>query len=288
MKVLKIIHNTRYTYGEPVFLETHYLKFRPLYRSYLKVNNFDLEVSPTPSGISERVDAEGNSTFQVWFSNLTGDLNVRVSIRVSVQQFNSMDFLVDPLILLNKPGSFYPHNLRHFIKPYTETEYSQKLKIFISEIITNMNGELIPSLATLLQELFENWEHQIVEDEEEPNAMICFDEKRGSCKDLAWMMMSMLRSAGLASRFVSGYAYNRDLDEGHELHAWVEVLLPGAGWIGMDPSSGLFTNECYIPVACSYDPANTMPVTGSFRGNQSNSSRMETDVKIEAILEEGS
>lgn len=79
----------------------------------------------------------------------------------------------------------------------------------------------------------------------------------------------MLRNLSIPSRFVSGYAFNPELKVDHELHAWVEVWVPGAGWIGLDPSAGLLTNANYIPVSSSYIPENTLPVQGNFRGSSS-------------------
>ncbi|MDZ7693721.1 MAG: transglutaminase family protein [Balneolaceae bacterium] len=119
--------------------------------------------------------------------------------------------------------------------------------------------KMVPFLSLMVQKIYDDWEYEKRYEDRELDAGKCFDQKKGSCKDLAWMLMMMLRGAGLATRFVSGYAYNPDVDFRHELHAWVEVLLPGAGWVGMDPSAGLFADENYVPVATSFDPALTMP-----------------------------
>ena len=92
----------------------------------------------------------------------------------------------------------------------------------------------------------------------------------------------MLRELGLAARFVSGYAFNPDLEEGHELHGWLEVFLPGAGWIGLDPSLGLLTDHHHIPLASHPDPLRTMPVQGIFSGQAT--SQLETRVDIKFLL----
>lgn len=94
------------------------------------------------------------------------------------------------------------------------------------------------------------------------------------------MLVHMLRNVGLASRFVSGYAFNPELTEGHELHAWVEVFLPGAGWVGLDPSLGLFSDNHYIPLAAGYSPELVAPVQGSFGGTASTDLKAEVWIKL--------
>lgn len=139
-------------------------------------------------------------------------------------------------------------------------------------------NELLTPVNEILHLINKNWSHTVryIEDIHKPSD--CFQRKDGSCRDLSWMMITMLRYLGIPARFVSGYAFNQELGEGHELHAWVEFMAPGAGWIGVDPSAGIFTNEAYIPVATNKDPKKTFPVSGSYRGNVS--SRLETEVKI--------
>jgi len=136
-------------------------------------------------------------------------------------------------------------------------------------------------LVLLLSKIHSKWEH-IVRHEEGIMALDdVFESKTGSCRDLSWMLMSMLRSIGLASRFVSGYAFNPELDAGHELHAWVEVFLPGASWVGMDPILGLLADSRYIPLAVSYDPKFASPVIGNYGG--ASQSHLTTDVVIEVL-----
>ena len=90
--------------------------------------------------------------------------------------------------------------------------------------------------------------------------------------------MAIFRQLKIPARFVSGYAFNPVLEDGHELHSWVEAWIPGAGWIGFDPVSGLLTNHFYIPVVSSFDPKYTLPVQGSYMGDAT--SKLETEVII--------
>jgi transglutaminase-like putative cysteine protease len=96
---------------------------------------------------------------------------------------------------------------------------------------------------------------------------ITFDLKKGSCRDLSWMQIQLLRHMGIAARFVSGYFFVESEHPKPELHAWVEVYLPGAGWVGFDPSNGMIAGSSHVPICSSSRYENTMPVTGSFRGD---------------------
>ena len=155
---------------------------------------------------------------------------------------------------------------------------SVEMQRFVREIYDSCSGQVINFLTSLLDKVAAKWGHEVRYEENILDPEDCFDRKNGSCRDLTWMLMHMLGHYHLPTRFVSGYAYNPELGEGHELHAWLEVHLPGAGWIGLDPSAGLFTTASYIPVSTSYHPKNTMPVVGSYRGEKR--ARLETSVSI--------
>lgn len=282
---LKIHHTTGYHYPEKVFLEPHYLNFKPLPRPYYRIEDFSLKVEPRPSGISERVNLEDNREFQVWMNELTDRLVIRAEILLNVGEgeYSPMNFILNPAQTVSPEGFKYPEGTpSEFLSPFLETssEYPP-LNSFIRAAFEKGEGDLIAGLFELLDQIYNYWEHKRVEEESELDADDCFQTKKGSCRDLAWMMITMLRMQGLASRFVSGYAFSEEMDEGHELHAWVEVYLPGAGWTGLDPSLGLFTNEYYIPVAASFDPSYTMPVIGAYRGGVKG--KMTTSLSIERL-----
>jgi transglutaminase-like putative cysteine protease len=152
---------------------------------------------------------------------------------------------------------------------------------FVKEIQKYTNNDITTFMSMLCGEINLNWQHQYSYMQQLMTPNDCFKSKAGSCRDLSWMMIQMFRCANIPARFVSGYAYNVELETDNELHAWVEAWIPGAGWIGLDPSSGLIATEHYIPVATSYHPKNTLPVQGTFRGNAQ--SKLTTQVNITSL-----
>lgn len=277
--ILQIVHTTHYEYECPVVLEAQYLKFKPLRRPYITPLDFELKIDPHPVKTTERLDAENNYFHQVWpTSETTQHFNIEAVIRLETEPFNPFDFLIDPNITPSQYDFYYSEKHSDYLAPYLECEAFEGLKDFTRQTIEDSDDKMVPFLSLLAQKVYDNWEHEKRDEEHPLDPDQCFQQKKGSCKDLAWMLMMMLRGQGIASRFVSGYSFNPELDQGHELHAWIEVLLPGAGWVGIDPSSGLLANEYYVPVATSFDPALTMPVEGTFRGSCESS--FDADVKI--------
>jgi hypothetical protein len=166
------------------------------------------------------------------------------------------------------------------IQPYIHREFTADLSEFTRSIGLKVDT-FLDFLVKLTAAIHAGWTHIIREEEDFWAADKTFESKKGSCRDLAWMQMNMLGSLGLASRFVSGYAFNPELASGHELHAWLQTYLPGAGWIGLDPSLGLLTNHFYVPLAYHPDPSKTLPVQGSYAGEAN--SKLETDVIISQV-----
>jgi transglutaminase-like putative cysteine protease len=268
---LNISHKTVYDYENPVELNTHSLFLKPLQRSYLNIESYKLDIFPSPVGLVERSSIEGNPFYQTWFSGLTDKLEINSSFEVSVNPFNPFSFIID-LEFINNINTdsvkyfYYDSKEEILLYPYLITSYDRYLHEFANNLFQGINGNLLGYFMAITAAVHSNWQHVIRVEENLWHPEETFQRKEGSCRDLSWMLIHMLRMQGLATRFVSGYAYNPELSKGHELHAWVEAYLPGAGWIGMDPSLGLFTDQNYIPLACSSDAQNTLPVHGNYAG----------------------
>ncbi len=268
---LKIKHFTQYSYTSAVFVEPQYLYMYPSQRPHITLLDYKLEVTPTPSGISIRQDSESNFYHQCWFNDLIDRVEIKMQMEVKVKHINPFDFLVE-----NKKSDYHNTPLEIYLRQ--EEKLNTHMISWLNEF-KNASGEnTIAFLSSLCTEINSEWDHTIRYEDHLLSPIECFTSKSGSCRDLSWLLIQLLRNSGFPARFVSGYANNPELEEGHELHAWVEVWLDGSGWLGIDPTAGLFTTEHYIPVATSYLPKSTLPVQGSYRGEAT--SNLSTEVKI--------
>lgn len=262
-----ITHETHYTFSKPIFLEPHILRFLPNGAYPNQVNEFTLQVSPQPTGISLQSDIEHNRIHFCWFDGLTDQLKIQTHLNISNQEINPFNFIFHPAETATIPFTYSSPQLK-LLHPCLQFEsVSMDLMNYVNGILQSNSHQTLPFLSALTNQIQNDF--QIKEREIGPpfTADETFTKKIASCRDLAWMQIQVLRKLGLAARFVSGYYYVEAEIPEYELHAWLEVFIPGAGWIAMDPSAGLFVSSNYIPTAASADFNNTYPVTGSIRGD---------------------
>jgi hypothetical protein len=253
--IFHIVHHTSYIFDGEVFLEPHHLYFHPSARSHMKVNSFDIEINPSPSGLAQRLDAENNIYHQCWFNHQVKQLDIKIEMTVETWEVNPFNFLVEESYLRDHTPS-----LQIFL---TKQHLSIDQKDWLAQMQNLAGDDLVTFITFLNKEIFAAWEHQGNHSTKIISPSECFALKKGSCRDLAWMLVQLLRNVQIPARFVSGYTFNTSLEVDHELHAWAEAWLPGAGWIGLDPTAGLLTTNNYIPVSTSYIPENTLPVQGN-------------------------
>ncbi|MFY0689315.1 MAG: transglutaminase family protein [Cyclobacteriaceae bacterium] len=275
--ILSIRHLSTYTYAESVFPEPHYLNFYPQQREHLDLKDFQIRIDPSPEGLSVRINSENNLQHQCWFNRSIDEMKIAVEMKVESSAFNPFSFFIEAdeelSVLTQQHPSLIPY-LNH------NEVIDDDLKHWIARHST-IKGDYISWITSLNHDICNEWKHTIRYEANLFSPEECFRAKTGSCRDLSWLLIIALRELGLPARFVSGYAFNPELGEGHELHAWIEVWLPGAGWLGVDPSAGIYTNEAYIPISTSYHPGLTLPVIGKYRGNAT--SKLETEVIISRI-----
>jgi hypothetical protein len=270
MTELHVRHQSSYTYEGEIFPEPHHLYFYPLQRSFYRLKYFELKVEPEPAGMGIRLDEEGNTYHQCWFNGLTNKVEFMVDFTCALGSFNPFDFLAEET---------YDPERSKMLEVFlgNKLPLESKFSDWINSIKSNTSVNLVDLFGSLINEIHSGWSHEVSYQSGLIDPNKCFELKKGSCRDLSWMLIQILRYLGIPARFVSGYSHNPEID-GHELHAWVEAWMPGAGWIAIDPSSGLFVNEMYIPVCTSHHPKLTLPVQGNFRGKYK--SRLETRVEI--------
>lgn len=281
--LVQVIHNSSYEYNSEVVLGIHKLYLIPQHRPYFRIEHQKFSVNPDPDGQNYRQDLAGNWYKLAWFSGTTTSLEVTGEWIFKMHAFNPFGFIIEKSFEemgWNNPFfQFSYEDKTAFLIPFLSDKSENQFTDYLLEIKKNSIG-LVDFLVILTQKIYQDWTHEIRHEQNIWDADFTFSRKSGSCRDVSLMQMEMLRELGLAARFVSGYAFNPDLEDGHELHAWLEVFLPGAGWVGLDPSLGLLTDHRYIPLACHPDPVRTLPVQGTFGGLADSELRTFVDMKL--------
>jgi len=265
-------HKTSYRYDRPVALSPHVVRLRPAPHCRTPILSYSMTVLPQTHFLNWQQDPFSNYLGRLVFPQKTTAFEVEVDLVAEMIIINPFDFFLEP------DAETYPFDyapkLKADLGPYLAAEPAgAKLTAYLAQIdrspkptnnfLVDLNQKLSRDIRYLIRM--------------EPNVQPCertLELGSGSCRDSAWLLVNILRHLGLAARFVSGYLIQlapdvKSLDgpsgpeaDFTDLHAWTEVYLPGAGWVGMDPTSGLFAGEGHIPLACSPEPQSAAPITG--------------------------
>lgn len=280
-KRLKITHNTVYEFSDEVYIEPHYIRLSPGISSFNKLVSAEITINPSPSGFAEESDAENNRVHFCWFSGMHSKLIVSSESVVILQDKSPFNFIVFPDNYSKIPFDYSPHLHDNLHANLFSTKIDQPLIDFGNQILEKSSNETLPFITNLTNQIYEKFKLESRQEGNPYEADKTFLLKIGSCRDLSWMQIQLLRHFGIAARFVSGYFYIESQDAEHELHGWLEAYLPGAGWVGFDPSHGILAGNTHIPICSSAQYQNTMPITGSFRGDAD--STLQTTLNIEKI-----
>jgi transglutaminase-like putative cysteine protease len=261
-----ISHDTHYTFSGPVFPEPHYLRLRPQVTPHQRVDAFALHISPTPTGISHLRDGENNLVDFCWFDGEHHHLRIRAASIVTIKDHNPFHFILYPDTALTLPFSYTDQQQQVLQPALVPAPIGPELLAYGQRLLAETDFQTTIFLTEITRRIQADFTSVYRETGAPFSPDQTFADRVGSCRDLSWMLIHLLRTMGLAARFVSGYNYIDADDPEFELHAWVEVFLPGAGWVGFDPTHGLVAGMAHIPLAASADFANTMPVSGAIRG----------------------
>ncbi len=277
---LRIIHETEYRFTDEVFIEPHYLRFKPRTSPYNQLVNTDLRVFPAPTGMIEQNDPENNLVQFCWFIGMHRSLVIHSESLLVVNDKSPYDFIVFPESYAGLPFQYSPMLEKRLKVALSISTIEDSLIDYGEKIMKKSDQKTIGFINLLTKRIHEDFE-LITRMEGAPyEGDVTFKLKKGSCRDLSWMQIQLLRHLGIAARFVSGYCFISE-DSAHDLHGWVEVYIPGAGWVGYDPSHGAMAGSSHIPVCSSSYYQSTMPVIGSFRGDAA--STLSTNLKIEKL-----
>ncbi len=267
-----IRHKTIYKFDRPVSLSPHVFRLRPAVHSRTPIKAYALRIEPKNHFINWQQDPFGNLVARVVFPDKCQKLSVEVEVIADMTVINPFDFFVEEYAE-NYPFKYDELTLKE-LQPYLEITENGPLLVQWVKAFDIRKRSINDFLVDINRAVFEAINYNI---RMEVGIQSCEDTLEmlsGSCRDSAWLLVQVLRHLGLAARFVSGYLVQltsdiKSLDgpsgpeqDFTDLHAWTEVYIPGAGWVGLDPTSGLLTGEGHIPLACTPDPASAAPVTG--------------------------
>src|SRR5277367_6465185 len=274
-------HKTHYKYDRTVTLGPQTVRLRPAPHSRTRILSYSLHVRPEKHFINWQQDPQSNYLARLVFPEPTNKLEIEVDLVAEMSVFNPFDFFLEPEA--ERMPFTYAAVLDHELEPFRlRCEPTPLFQACLTRILAGLAGRkgddrprTIDFLVGVNQRLCREINYLIrleagVHTPEETLAAAS-----GSCRDSAWLMVQLMRHCGLAARFVSGYLIQlapdvKALDgpsgtekDFTDLHAWCEVYLPGAGWVGLDPTSGLMAGEGHIPLAATPDPQSAAPISGA-------------------------
>ena len=266
-------HITHYRYSEAVQLSPQVVRLRPAPHCRTRILSYSLRVEPEQHFVNWQQDPFANHLARLVFPEKTKEFKVTVDLVAEMAVYNPFDFFLEPEAE-NYPFA-YAADLAQELAPYlVKGPVTPRFKAFVDSVPlgTQRTNDFIVAINQRLQH---DIRYLIRMEPGVQTPELTLTNASGSCRDSAWLMVQVLRHLGLAARFVSGYLIQLKADvkaldgpsgaeaDFTDLHAWCEVFLPGAGWVGLDPTSGLLAGEGHIPVACTPEPSSAAPVSGA-------------------------
>lgn len=268
-----LTHETFYTYDRKIGMNAQIIRLRPAPHARTPILSYSMKIEPAVHFINWQQDPFGNFLARVVLPETTDHFKVTIDLVADMAVVNPFDFFIDDA---SKDWPFtYDAQTAKELQPYLEPDPKGPMLAAFLATIDHSAMTTIDFLCDLNRALEKHVRYLI---RMEPGVQTCeqtLATRSGSCRDSAWLMVQVLRNLGLAARFVSGYLIQLTPDvkaldgptgaenDFTDLHAWAEVYVPGAGWIGLDPTSGLLAGEGHIPLAATPHPVSAAPITGS-------------------------
>jgi len=285
-------HATRYDYDRPVSLGPQIVRLRPAPHCRTRIASYSLAVKPARHFVNWQQDPHGNWLARFVFPEKTRAFSVTVDLIADIEAINPFDFFVEPYAE-RWPFAFPPdlhEDLAAFVAPEPA---GPRLKDLLQSISRHQRST-VAFLVELNQRVQRMIRYVVRTEPGVQTPEETLGSAAGSCRDTAWLLVQILRQVGLPARFVSGYLIQlrpdvKPLDDAAgpahdvaDLHAWTEVYLPGAGWIGLDPTSGLLCGEGHLPVAATPHYHSAAPISGSVEPSEV---RFAFDINVKRIAE---
>ncbi|WP_118132621.1 DUF2126 domain-containing protein [Oceanicella sp. SM1341] len=268
-----IYHLTHYKYDRPIRLGPQVIRLRPAPHSKTGVLSHSLKVSPAEHFVNLQQDPYGNYQARFVFPEPVTELKIEVDLVADMTVYNPFDFFLEDVA--QKWPFEYPPELVEDLSIYSRVDQDgPRLRAYVEGLALEKGQGTLDMLVAINLALSQHIGYII---RMEPGVQTPDDTlqlRKGSCRDTSWLLVQILRHLGFAARFVSGYLIQLKPDvealdgpsgtdhDFTDLHAWAEVFLPGAGWVGLDPTSGLLTGESHIPLAATPHYRNAAPISG--------------------------
>ncbi len=289
---LGVTHTTTYNYARPVKFGEHRLMVRPRDSHDLRLLSASLIIEPQAE-LRWVHDVFGNSVAILNLPESSDRLRITSEIAIDRYPLPDIEFGVEPYaarLPFSYPASEVPDLGRTIERHYPDpdrlvTEWTRRI---LDDPM--VDGDTEAFLRVLTQSVKEQFAYNVRYEPGVQTPIETLEKGSGSCRDYAIFMMEAVRSVGLATRFVSGYLYDPALDGGEigmtgagATHAWVQVYLPGAGWVEFDPTNGGAGGHNLVPIAVVREPGQAIPVSGTFTGSQEDYLGMEVDVTVRSL-----
>ncbi len=274
-----LLHRTTYRYDHAVQLGPQWIRLRPLADPRRATPAFTMTIDPAPASLHWLLDPLGNAVARIALSQPLACLAIAVRLELDLTPRNPFDFVLDPETV-HWPFAYAPADAA-LLAPFLAMEAPGPLLLALraesadaADTVTLLRalGALVCGRVAYIVRM-------------EPGvwpAERTLAEARGSCRDSAWLLVQLLRLHGLAARFVSGYLVQLAAEaDNAELHAWAEAFLPGAGWVGIDATSGLLTAEGHVALAAAPEPEGAAPLQGTV---EPATVRLDTGMTVERLL----
>ncbi len=295
MTILTVLHRTTYRYARPVSFGEHRLMFRPRDSHDLRLIDTGLRISPKAS-VRWLHDVFGNSVTIARFTDPADELVFESSFRLQHYPLEAQEIELEPY------AQRYPFHYaadeipdlgraaeRHYVDP------DHEIDLWARQFLDPTGqADTMGLLMAMTHRIRQEFTYKRRPEMGTRHPVRTLELRSGTCRDYALLMMEAVRSLGFAARFVSGYLYDETLVDkfdpneaeqlvgGGETHAWVQVYLPGAGWVEFDPTNALIAGRNLIRVAVTRDPSQAVPLSGSFIGRSDDALDMQVEVKVTA------